>query len=77
MDGFAAGGRVERVVLRCARPGADEKPPERVLAMEPPVDSTSELVDVDASEPLRDRWAGVRERWSELTFYLFDPQSWR
>jgi hypothetical protein len=37
----------------------------------------TELVEVRAEDPLVDRWAAVRDRWSELTFYLFDPQSWR
>jgi hypothetical protein len=23
------------------------------------------------------RWAAIRERWSQLTFFLFDPNSWR
>jgi len=26
---------------------------------------------------LADRIAAFRERWSQLTFYLFDPNSWR
>jgi hypothetical protein len=78
MDGFTAQGRVERVVLRRARPAVDEVwPPDHSLVAEPPSNDASVLVDVGASEPLRDRLAGVRDRWSELTFYLFDPQSWR
>jgi hypothetical protein len=78
MDGFTAQGRVERVVLRRARPSADAAwEAESGHAVEPPAVDTSVLVDVGASEPLRDRLAGVRDRWSELTFYLFDPQSWR
>jgi hypothetical protein len=23
------------------------------------------------------RWTAFRERWSQLTFFLFDPNSWR
>jgi hypothetical protein len=23
------------------------------------------------------RWAAFRERWRQLTFYLFDPNNWR
>ncbi len=26
---------------------------------------------------LRERWAAAGERWSQLTFYLTDPDSWR
>jgi hypothetical protein len=25
----------------------------------------------------RARWRAACERWSQLTFYLFDPESWR
>ena len=25
----------------------------------------------------RVRWRAARDRWSQLTFYLFDPDSWR
>lgn len=77
MDGFTAQGRVERVVLRRARPGDHDDGPQRAATFERPADDTSVLVEVAADEPLRDRLAGVRDRWSELTFYLFDPQSWR
>ena len=24
-----------------------------------------------------ERWRAARDRWSQLTFYLFDPDSWR
>jgi hypothetical protein len=24
-----------------------------------------------------ERWTAARQRWSQLTFYLFDPESWR
>jgi hypothetical protein len=24
-----------------------------------------------------ERWQAFRERWSQLTFFLFDPESWR
>jgi hypothetical protein len=76
MDSFAAGGRVERAVLRRARAGVDDAWFEPGPATEPPP-KASELVEVHAAEPLGDRLATFRDRWSELTFYLFDPQSWR
>ena len=79
MRGFAANGRIERVSPRLARGGADVK-----LATAEPDEDVVELVDVRTADPLIDcwaafidRWAAFRERWSELTFYLFDPQSWR
>jgi hypothetical protein len=71
MQGFAASGRVERGSPRLARAG-DRFPPA-----DPPSVDIVELVEDRSAEPLIDRWAAFRERWSELTFYLFDPQSWR
>jgi hypothetical protein len=72
MSGFAASGRIERVSPRLARGGADGD-----LATMEPDEDVIELVDVRTADPLIDRWAAFRERWSELTFYLLDPQSWR
>ena len=79
MSGFAASGRIERATPRLARGGADD-----TFAMDQAMEDATELVDVRTADPLIDRWAAFidrwaafRERWSELTFYLFDPQSWR
>ena len=79
MSGFAANGRIERVTPRLAHGGADD-----TFAMDRATEDATELVDVRTADPLIDRWvafidrwAAFRERWSELTFYLFDPQSWR
>ncbi len=72
MNSFAAGGRVERVSPRLVRRHAD-----RNVATKPAPEGVTELVDVRTADPLIDRWAAFRERWSELTFYLFDPHSWR
>ena len=72
MNGFAAGGRVERGSPRLVHRHAD-----RNVATKPASEDVTEFVDVRTADPLIDRWAGFRERWSELTFYLFDPQSWR
>jgi hypothetical protein len=73
MSGFAVSGRVERVSPHLA--GSREtshEPTSRVRS-----EDVAELVDVRAADPLADRWAAFRDRWSALTFYLFDPQSWR
>jgi hypothetical protein len=36
-----------------------------------------ELVGRPLGERLAARWDDLCEAWSQLTFYLFDPQSWR
>jgi hypothetical protein len=72
MNGFAAGGRVERGSPRLVHRHAGRNVPTK-----PESEGVTELVDVRTADPLIDRWAAFRERWSELTFYLFDPHSWR
>jgi hypothetical protein len=72
MSGFAASGRIERVSPRLARGQAADN-----IATNQPPEDVIELVDVRTADPLIDRLAAFRERWSELVFYLFDPQSWR
>jgi hypothetical protein len=72
MSGFAVSGRVERVSPRLVRGSAD-----RDATANDESEDAIDLVDVRTADPLVDRWAAFRERWSELTFYLFDPQSWR
>jgi hypothetical protein len=72
MNGFAASGRVERSSPRLVRQAADRETPIEAMSPDHP-----ELVEVRTADPLVDRWAAFRARWSGLTFYLFDPQSWR
>jgi hypothetical protein len=72
MSGFAASGRIERASPRLVRGQVDNN-----IATNEPREDVTELVDVRTADPLIDRWAAFRERWSELVFYLFDPQSWR
>jgi hypothetical protein len=35
------------------------------------------VTDVDVQDPFVERVTAARERWAQLTFYLFDPESWR
>lgn len=41
--------------------------------------AVADLVIVESPPPGRaaERWAAIRERWSQLTFYLLDANSWR
>ena len=77
MGGFAVVGRVERVKPRLAR--SDGREWDNVLGygsnLSKAIDR-GELIELHA-EPLSERWAAFRDRWSALTFFLFDPQSWR
>ena len=82
MSGYVASARV-RGIPRLVRPEraadpcigfgrADELPAVEVE------------IEVDGDRPfervvggLAERAGAFRERWSQLTFYLFDPNSWR
>jgi hypothetical protein len=73
MNGFAASGRIQRATPRLVR----ARDAERSSLATPNSEDVIEVVDVRDPGPLSERWAAFRDRWSELTFYLFDPQSWR
>ena len=83
MAGYAASGRLHGVVPRFA--GAD---PGSAAAAQPlgptvvdPADPATilqvELVGRPLDETIRDWLAGIGESWSQMTFFLFDPESWR
>jgi hypothetical protein len=77
MSAYAATARVNPVTPRLVigRPigGADEPSPVTVQ----PDEDIADLAPIDDSDPLIDRLAAARARWSQLTFYLFDAESWR
>jgi hypothetical protein len=79
MSGYVASARIVRVAPRLARAGAARDGfAERSAAV--PVETL--IVESDpavaaGSITLVDRVAAIRELWSQLTFYLFDPNSWR
>ena len=78
MSAYAATARIDRVAPRLvigARPGSRRRP--RALRAREPDESVVDVVAVDDDDPLVDRLTAVRERWSQLTFYLFDAESWR
>ena len=43
------------------------------MDLEVPVD----VAAVDDGDPLIDRLTAISERWSQLTFYLFNAEGWR
>ena len=75
--------RAERIVphvgvaeRHAARPGASTAATERSS-----VDRPEAIEEIDqlagGSVGLADRLAAARARWSQLTFYLLDAESWR
>lgn len=78
MSGYVASGRIVHATPRIAggeRPIGSDR--ERSTAA-----PSTELVETTAAgttaqDPIAERWSAARERFSQLTFYLFDPDSWR
>ena len=79
MSGYVASARIVHAAPRLVRPNqAIERSIQAADA--PPVE---DLI-VEAGPPGASAWgcvaelvAAAGERWSQLTFYLFDPNSWR
>jgi hypothetical protein len=71
---YAASARIDRANPRldrgAARLSADA--PQRATA-----DESTEPLLVEMTPARPERWQAFRERWSQLTFFLFDPESWR
>ena len=77
MTGYVATGRITQARPRFVGPGSPHARDD--------IDARSfvdhDSVTVGRSRPLderlTERWARARVEWSQLTFFLFDPNSWR
>jgi len=71
--------RTRRVVPRVGMPSRG--PAATVAAPRTERETPSAIVEIDPrpgiAEAAAERLAAARARWSQLTFYLFDPASWR
>lgn len=79
MSGYVASARIVHGAPRLARV---DRAAERSDDARPATTGGALIVEsvVPAAGPtdrLAERAAAVRERWSQLTFFLFDPNSWR
>ena len=76
MAGYVATARIDRGRPRVARPSVSdpEPPPARAVA-----GADAWVLDVSppGQQAIELRWAGVKERWSQLWFFVLDPESWR
>jgi hypothetical protein len=81
--GYAASGRLQGVVPRFAGadPGFGAAAWTLPAGTVEPADAAAivqvELVGRPLDEVIRDWLASIGESWSQLTFFLFDPESWR
>ena len=76
MAGYAASSRLHGAVPRFAGaiPDMDDGLP---CGDDPEAFDRVELVGRPLDEAIREWLASIGESWSQLTFYLFDPESWR
>jgi hypothetical protein len=75
MRAYAATARIERIA-----PHLLIGQPNRGAVGAWVVESESmdvEVAAVDDADPFVDRLTAISERWSQLTFFLFNPEGWR
>jgi hypothetical protein len=80
MSGYVASARIVRGTPQLAR--ASNRTAEGWTEPLPAAPPEGLIVDADAGPALTagglvERVQAIRERWSQLTFFLFDPNSWR
>ena len=76
MRGYEASARIVKASPRLARAGRTCDP-LRATGSVAPVEMLILAGPVDRPTTLRERLHAGRERWSQLTFFLFDAESWR
>jgi hypothetical protein len=74
MSAYAATARIERVTPRFVI-GQPRDGDVAVRVVE--TDVSVDVAAVDDADPLVDRLTAISERWSQLTFYLFNAEGWR
>jgi hypothetical protein len=72
MSGYAAAARIERARPRVVEREPDERGERRWAEMDAAL-----FAATTTDGPADDRWAAFRDRWSQLTFFLLHPESWR
>lgn len=86
MSGYGASARIVGATPRLARTSGREVGPGREIATDRAAAATimegsgrdeDRIVDDARIGAVAERRAAARERWSQLTFFLFDPNSWR
>ncbi len=86
MSGYGASARIVGATPHLARPDGVRVGPGHWIALESaaaaavvdgPVTHECRIVDDARCGAVAVRWAAARERWSQLTFFLFDSNSWR
>lgn len=80
MGGYAAAARIRSVSPRLVRDGRHPAEPAGTMSLveiDVLLVTTTDEARRAPAPTVAERWAAARERWSQLTFYLTDPNSWR
>jgi hypothetical protein len=77
MNGYVASARIDRASPRFARPSGADRDTSWQMSVASEVSLDVDERDLAGSTGSFERLAAIRERWSQLTFFLFDPNSWR
>jgi hypothetical protein len=81
VSGYAATARIRGATPRLAEPGLDPclpvEPGSAILADLPRLEARDGDTLPSPPPTLAERWVSIRERWSQLTFYVFDSEYWR
>lgn len=75
MSGYVVAARVTAGGPRWAGPPPPAAPDDRADSIG--AEAGPELLRPADDPLLGERWEAFRERWSQLTFFLFDGESWR
>jgi hypothetical protein len=78
VNGYAASARVIRVQPRLIDHGPSSDRAPAWTGVEPAVvEDVEPIPNAERVASLDERWERFRDRWSQLTFFLTDPNSWR
>ena len=75
MRAYAATARIERIAPHLVI-GQPNHGAVGAWVMESDITNV-ELAAVDDADPFLDRLTAIGERWSQLTFFLFNAEGWR
>jgi hypothetical protein len=76
MASYAVTARIDRVPPRLARHDGPRPVGDGPVRVERLRDEPSPVA-IDLAPATWERWERIRESWAQMTFFLFDPESWR
>jgi hypothetical protein len=82
VSGYAATARIHGATPRLVQPARDDWTAATVAPRPGAIDVAVVVPGAGdrlatPTTTLGERWTSIRERWSQLTFYLLDAESWR